>query len=236
MHRVDNDKVPRWFQARGCWLAKSVDGICPHCDRETNFPLTKYKVDEDRDTWAASSNCPACGEECSFWIITPYKGSAAGHPAAICMWPVPRGVRSPAMPLGDIPDSVVKDYESAINVLNSGEWNAATVCCRRLMEGLMHDVLPESLHNKALFQQLTALPEHVDLAEPLRQLADGVRLAGNLGAHFGSGHRADGEAASLVLDFVEYFLEYLYGLPKKVFRLHEQLQSEDAMKADDQAE
>ena len=66
-------------------------------------------------------------------------------------------------------------------------------------------------------QLLNDLKEKVDLTKPLTSLADALREGGNLGAHFDDLEgEPDEAAASQMLDFPDYLMDYLYVVPAKV--------------------
>jgi len=116
-------------------------------------------------------------------------------------------------------------YESAVNVVRMREWSAAAMSCRRLLEGITKMALPAQLQHETLAKQLEAFPTHVDLGKPLMDLADAVRKAGNLGAHFDLEREPNEEVATLMLDLSEDLIEYLFALPERIEDLHLKLQS-----------
>jgi len=115
-------------------------------------------------------------------------------------------------------------YESAVNVLNTKEWSATAVMCRRLLEGITKSVLPTELHKQPLGKQLESLPAHRSLDKPILELADAVRRGGNLGAHFDLEKEPDEQVATLMLDLCEDLLEYLFTLPTRIDDLHKKIE------------
>jgi hypothetical protein len=119
-----------------------------------------------------------------------------------------------------IPSEIGREYASAINVFNAGEWNAAAICCRRVLEAVVQNLLPKDCLKGSLSEQLGSLQSNVDLTKPLTSLADALRKGGNLGAHFNLEREPDQATARQMLDFVEYLMGYLYVLPGDVESFH----------------
>lgn len=126
----------------------------------------------------------------------------------------------------DFPTALNRAYISAVNVYNAGEWNGAASLSRRLLEGIAKNILPNSKHDKPLHVQIQSLPDHRDLKQPFITLAHAIREAGNMGAHFDI-REANEETATLMLDLLEYLMEYLYLLPKQINQLDEAIRRID---------
>jgi hypothetical protein len=136
------------------------------------------------------------------------------------MHPTPRLSRQPIAAIDTIPESITRAYVSAINVYNVHEWTAAAVLCRRVLEGLTQSQLPEDFRKRTLAQQLQELGNHVDFEKPMHMLTDAIRRGGNLGAHFDADKEADEETVTMMLDLLEYLMEYVFALPKRIEHLH----------------
>jgi hypothetical protein len=125
----------------------------------------------------------------------------------------------------ELGDPLKRAYESAVTVLNTKQWSATAVMCRRLLEGITKYVLPPELHRQPLGKQLEALPVHRRLDRPLLELADAVRRGGNFGAHFDLEKEPDEQVATLMLDFCEDLMEYLFTLPNRIDDLHKKIEA-----------
>jgi hypothetical protein len=119
-----------------------------------------------------------------------------------------------------IPPEIGREYASAINVFSAGEWNATAICCRRVLEAVVQNLLPKESQKGGLIDQLGALQSNVDLTRPLTSLTDALRKGGNLGAHFNSEGVPDQARARQMLHLVEYLMRYLYVLPGEVESFH----------------
>jgi hypothetical protein len=67
------------------------------------------------------------------------------------------------------------------------------------------------------------LPEHIDLQEPIMKIADTIRRGRNIGAHFDAEKEPDQETTEMMLDLLDYLIEYLFVLPERIERLHDKL-------------
>lgn len=214
--------VPQWRPVSNLWCPQSVDTLCPHCGRLVNLTLEKHQHDQQRNTLSASATCPACHEVSRFWIVDPGDGadSARRGCALLCIFPKPRTIRKPVVS----PDSLAhpalaRVYQSAFNAYNAGLWDSCATSCRKTLEGLVQTLLPEEDRKPRLFDNLKQLPEKVDLAAPLIILADTLRKGGNLGAHFDLEKEPDQHVVELMLDLLDYFMEYIYVLKEKAHDL-----------------
>lgn len=118
------------------------------------------------------------------------------------------------------------DYESTLNVFNSGEWNGTTVLGRRLLEGITYDILPEEVKTNNLNKRLNEIPKHVDLEKPIVTLNDALRKSGNIGAHFDLQNKSDKKKiATQMLNLLDYLIEYIYILPNRIEELHNEIEN-----------
>jgi hypothetical protein len=111
---------------------------------------------------------------------------------------------------------LLRAYSSAISVYNVQEWVGASVLCRRLLEGIMIALIPKDKRKGSLYQQLQDLPNYRDLQAPIMTLANSIREGGNLGAHFDLEKEPDKETVTLMLDLLDYLIEYLFILPERI--------------------
>lgn len=223
MHNIPLEFVAQWQQVNNKWTPQSVDIHCPFCGRHVTFALGEFNLDGQRNTMAASAQCPGCHQKARFWVIdpTPFGNTEGKECQALCIYPKPSLNREPIEGMDKIPREIGKAYASTVNVYNAGEWTATAVCCRRVLEGIAKDLLPDDKQRKALAQQLSDLPSEVDLAKPITSLADALRKGGNLGAHFDLDTEPDETTASQMVDMLEYLMKYLYVLPADVDSLHQ---------------
>jgi hypothetical protein len=228
MYSLSLSSVPQWVPIQNKWCPQSIDTICPFCGRTVTLRLERYLWDEHRNTMTANAICPGCHEKVRFWIIDPGDGrdSSQRGCAYLGIYPKPRINRKPIVEPDNLNSpALARVYQAAFNAYNAGLWDACATTCRKTLEGLVYNLLPEDDRKGALFAQLQKLPEKVNLAEPLITLADSLRKGGNLGAHFDLTKEPDQHVAELMLDLLDYFMEYIYVLKEKAKSLEKKIES-----------
>ena len=227
MYQLSLSTVPTWQNWQNMWIPQSIDTLCPYCGRMVNLPLKDQQHDPQRNTVSASARCPGCGRIAHFWIVEPGDGrdSSKRGCAQICVYPQPRIIREPIVAGDKINPSLARAYQSALAAYNAGLWTACASSCRRTLEGLVKTLLGEEHTKEPLFQQLRALPEKVNLAEPLILLADNLRKGGNIASHFELDKEPDQAVAEGMIDMLDYFMEYVYVLKEKAIELEKRLDS-----------
>jgi len=228
MHSLPLSSVPQWNNINNKWCPESVDTICPHCGRTVNLTFQQHQYDERRNTISTTGKCSACHERSRFWVIDP--GSAGDSSQRGCsflgIFPKPRTIKRPIVSPDKLSHpALARVYQSAFNAYNAGLWDACATSCRKTLEGLVQILLPSEDRNGRLFDQLKKLPEKVNLAEPLITLAGSLRKGGNLGAHFDLEKEPDQHVSELMLDLLDYFMEYIYVLKEKAQALEKQIES-----------
>ena len=101
-------------------------------------------------------------------------------------------------------------YESILNVNKTGEWNGTTVLCRRLLERITYDILPEEVKTDSLSKRLSEIPNHIDFVQTIVTLNDALRKSGNTGAHFDVKNNLIKKIATQMLDLLDYLIAYIY--------------------------
>ena len=228
MYSLALSSVAQWTSIANKWCPKCIDTLCPHCNRTVTLTLDALQYDQHRDTIAANAKCPACQEISHFWIVGPGNSRDTSQRGCefIGIYPKPRSEKKPIVEPDNLePHALGRVYQSAFNAYNASLWDACATSCRKTLEGLVHTLLPEEERNGSLFEQLKKLPEKVDLSEPLVVLADTLRKGGNLGAHFNLEKAPDQHVAELMLDLLDYFMEYIFVLKEKAQNLETKIDS-----------
>lgn len=177
---------------------------------------------------SANAKCPGCSKISWFWIVEPgdAKDSSKRGCVELCIHPNPRPTRKPIVTPEKMHNEVLgRAYQSTLKAYNLGEWVACATLVRRTLEGLVKSLLPKEEDTKSLYQQLQALPKHVDLEKPILTLADNIRKGGNIAAHFDLEKEPDQKTAEMMVDLLDYFLEYVYVLTERAADLEKQLES-----------
>lgn len=224
MYVLPFESVTAWIKFQNLWLPQSIDFNCPHCNRIVNFNTSGWQHRPALEYASCSAQCAGCRKKVQFWAIGPSNFGDTGKRECdeLCIHPTPTLNRQPMAGLSKVPSAVARAYVSAVNVFNTGEWSGTAVLCGRALEALLKDLLPESSSMQTLARQLEQL-RSLDLTRTLNTLTDGIRKGRNLGAHFDLDREPDAEMAQMMVDLLDYFLEYLYILPGRVEELHGRL-------------
>ena len=204
----------------------SIDWYCPHCGRKINFQMSWSLGRPPQSVLFCNSRCSGCKENVSFIYVGFNENTNNPKEGELFIHPEPR-TRSALDGIFDSEkfNSGLKEaYESSINVYNVGEWTATAVMCRRLLEGIAMQILPNEKKKLPLGKQLEELPNHLDLQKPLLTLADALRKGGNIGAHFDLEKTPNENIATLMMDLLDYLIEYIYILPSRIEDLHQKIE------------
>jgi len=163
----------------------------------------------------ATAKCPACRQESHIWYVDDTYLFIRPSPPIIS--------RAPIEGYELLPERIRKAYRAALDVHNAKVWTASAVACRRTLEGIVNELHAEG--EGTLAKQLRELPNKVDLAAPLITLSQALKEGGNLGAHFDQEKEPDRETAEAMLNLIEYFLEYVYTLPRMIDDLNQKLEA-----------
>jgi len=225
MQRIEEKYFTRSQQHGKIKLVNSVDYNCPHCGRNVNFAIG-WSIPSSHLSLTAKSRCSGCGEESKF-VYIDYDLTDKVEFGKLYIHPDSKRRNSIidfTQTKSTLNQGLQKAYESALNVYNVGEWTATSVLCRRLLEGITQDLLPDDNKKHNLNKRLTELPNHLDLQKPILTLADALRKGGNLGAHFDLEKTPDKKIASQMLDLLDYLIEYIYILPNRIDGLHNEIE------------
>ncbi|MTW10740.1 DUF4145 domain-containing protein [Pseudoduganella eburnea] len=224
MQKLPESSVASWT-SRGTRSHPSlIDWFCSGCHRLVSISVPQWTSLGEPNFHGAGS-CPGCRSKIQFFVLNQGTGHDSLAGGSLFMFPAGR-VRTPISEVlenSELSDPLKGAYKSTVNVINSAEWNASAVLCRRLLEGITKTILPVELQKLSLHKQLSELPKHRDLAGPILELADAVRKGGNLGAHFDLEKEPDQHVATLMLELCEDLLQYLFVLPVRIQELHENI-------------
>lgn len=226
MHEVYDDLVAHWEISDKRRLPIAIDLICPLCSRTVTFTL-KWGS-KNNTLMFTSSRCPACSHQVVFILVEFQEIESGGDiKGRLYAYPSPK-IRYPLDEITEIEefsDNLQSAYMSAINVYNVGEWTAAAVLSRRVLEGVAKSLIPEGEQQGNLYQQLRSLPKYRDLEAPILTLADAIRKGGNLGAHFDLEKEPDEETVTLMINLLDDLIEYLFILPTKINKLDDAIEN-----------
>ena len=227
MQPIALESIRQWSKDNwGLWVVKSASTNCPHCGELTTFPMQNFYNDTPRKTISMTGKCPACNIDVYFWEIEP---ALSQNPIPSCkmiaVYPEQKAHRKPLIGNELMSERLRAAYIDTLDVFNKSIWSATGTCCRRTLEGIIKELLPEDKRKGNLANQIRALKDSVDLAKPIVQLSDSMREGGNIGAHFDFERELDKTSAEAMVDLLEYLIEYVYLLPKMIAALENQLQN-----------
>lgn len=225
IEKVPCNLIARQSSISGFLLASAVDSICPYCKKLVSFTLQDWSG-ANQLLMFSKSRCPRCAEYPLFITVNFQRTESSDLAGETYIYPDPK-VRMPVSGLDNqekFTPQLQRAYQAALNVYNASEWVATAVLLRRLLEGITLTLLPDQTTKQGLYQQLKEIPNHVNLQEPILTLADTIRKGGNLGAHFDLEKEPSEDMARMMLELLEYLIEYLFILPEKIKYLHDTIE------------
>jgi DNA-directed RNA polymerase subunit RPC12/RpoP len=225
MKKIDKSFVASTNNVNGFEMPNGVDINCPHCNNKVTFKMNWRSPNVN--LVYCKSRCPNCGERPKFVMLnlekTKKKNILCGdfyiHPSPKSREPID-GIDLEE----EFNEGLRRAYDSTLSVYNHAEWNATAVSVRRTLEGITKDLLPEENQRDFLAQQIEALPDHVDLTEPIITLARNLKQGGNIGAHFDLEKETNEPLATSMVDLLDYLIEYLFVLPHKIQELEKRIE------------
>ena len=127
---------------------------------------------------------------------------------------------TPQTNIEGLPESVKKAYEAALKVKNV-EPNAFAVLIGRMLDIICKD---RNAKGKTLYEKLNDLSTHNEIPDRLAEMAQGLRVLRNIGAHADLGEIVQSDVPILI-DFCEAILEYIYRAPARINILQKRLDS-----------
>lgn len=226
MRDIEINAVKKWDKKGNNYYPQTVSIFCPCCNEKGTFFLRCFATDETNRTYTFASKCPTCDESVLFWIIEPSynQDKEAYQFKSFILDPPIKEKRLPIKNVNEMPNRLNRAYLSTIESFNASLWDATAIMCRRTLEGILKDVLDKDATGK-LYDQIKTLIKRKEIVKPLETLAHALREGGNLGAHFNSEYDTNYEIAKLMIDFIEYLLQYIYELPKSIEKLEEQIKA-----------
>lgn len=227
MYQLPDAFIPAWTEDAPLRAPARVDTICPHCGLSIVFDLTTWIKNEHASGAVSSSTCSSCGGHVSFFATRV--GEKDGEEQFVFfMHPDPDFLRTPLAEISkvaELDEALQRAYAATINVYNAQEWTGTAVVCRRTLEELAKSLLPSDQQKLSLALQIEALPRRRDLSRPILLLSDALKRSGSLGAYFDLEKIPDRHAATLIIDLLEYLIQYLFILPERIEQLHGQVRA-----------
>jgi hypothetical protein len=126
----------------------------------------------------------------------------ASEAAPVEIWPASQRTLHEGIPHG-VREGVIE----ARKCFEAGAFLATAVMVRRAIEGFCAD---QGANHNTLHRSLRELVQRNVIDERLLEWADGLRVLGNVGAHFKDHATVSKQDASDALDLIEAMLDYVY--------------------------
>ena len=218
MHQVPDENVLKRQEVANGSRRISVPvtwrQTCPNCFAVFGFTLATYDWNSIAQKRAHVAVCPGCETTTEVWIIDPEKR------AQLWMHPSPSAMRHVELEgVPDVSNGLRRDYEAAIQSFEHGLWRPAAQSARLVLETIVATRLGPHDRFAPLADRLRQLADAVDLAGPIEDAAEAIKDGGNLAAHFDDERDFDQNAATEMLELINYLLDYLFVLPNGVQHL-----------------
>lgn len=224
MRQILTPPVRKWTKVGNIHTPQSFSTWCPHCNEKVIFTCANHQHDPHRACVSSSALCPGCSHHVGVWSL----GAHGPESAEVYIHPNNGEPHQPKNVADSISEPLYRSYTSTIDAYNSGNYVATAVCCRRTLEGLFQGLLPEGKKVNNLAKAISEVADSVNLADPIRNLANVLRQGGNLGAHFDMEKEPDEKMAFQMLTLLENLIDFLHVLPREISALEQHLDREES--------
>ena len=191
---------------------RTVEMICPHCFKEAVFEARTWQ-EHGQQLAASELACSRCEETVLFVQLVQADGTRKDDGLFCHPRPAGREAMAGVEHLQALSSPLARSYESALKLYNRAEWGATALTVRHLLGGLASRMVAEDKRELPLTRKLEALPQDVDLARPLQDIAQLLAPAGTFGRQFDDEANIDKVTAELLLELAEQLITYLVVLP-----------------------
>ncbi len=239
MHKLEVEQVTSWKKQKGNYQENYYPGAisshCPHCAAMVSYSFSHWHK-ALHGLAVGKTNCPSCSENVRF-ILLDYEPTAQAFDEDTSLWIYPPLTVNQGLldikKVEELDEKLIGAYQSTINVFNSGEWNATGILIRRFLDGMNKATLGSDYVDEDLDKQLQAMIKNRDLSRPITKMAETVSN-GLAKKFFNLEIESTKECASLMVDFTELLVEYLYIIPMRAEALHRrasELQNSDCQES-----
>ncbi|MGY2893355.1 hypothetical protein [Deinococcus sp. UYEF24] len=215
MRGIPLPSVIAWNSTVHPALPLRINSTCGVCNRDLSIDVSHGQYHDD-DTWLAVTRCP--NTQCS--AVLRYVGfNIEGERfTRLYVDPSYEDARLPMPGIELAPERIQKSYIDTLATLNSGIPSAVATLARKTLEGIVRLSYPnpDSLRDRSLFKLIRDLPQSMDLGRPINELSLAMRENSKLGAYFDLEQDTDAETARKMVELLEYLIEYLYVIPRRV--------------------
>jgi len=201
-----------WHGSHGDQLALQ-EIRCPFCMEVGNFTIEfhaeKKKSNNGKTLNFDTLKCNNCaGYVMALWSTSSSRGVSI-HEYRVLPWPL-RVEKYPE----HWPETVGRFWIQARRKLTDENWDAAVMMARSSLQAALRE---QNAEGRNLKQEIDDLAKKGILPLIIQDWAHNVRELGNESAHPKSDQEAtDPKDAKDIVNFLDFLLEYLYTLPKKI--------------------
>jgi hypothetical protein len=184
---------------------------CPFCGEKGNFKYDyRVKKKQANGTKVLHFDTLKCGN-CSGYVLVLWSGSTLGGLHSFRVLPYPLKLSSAP---DHWPKAVQVGWLEAQRALEGENWNSAAIMSRSAMQAALRG---HKATGKDLKEEINDLGEKRLLPPLMVEWSHEVRELGNESTHMEPGDAGtDPQDARDIVEFLDYLLNYLYDLPKKI--------------------
>lgn len=205
----------------GAFFPSQLNLRCGQCGGFGSYALGGSLGGPGNEFWFTSTRC--ANSACRTMLVFICHVGVEGRPAQVWMSPG-RGFRSPVEGLDQAPQHVRDAYFETLETFNSSTTPRVVLNqARVVLEAIVHESLPESEGEQVwrLTESLRKLPEHVDFAEPLLEVAKAIKAGGDKGSHFSPRLKVEAKHRAQIMDLLDALIEYMYVIPAQTRAAHD---------------
>ncbi len=182
---------------------------CPFCMEQGNF-TTAFHAEKKQPNGSKILNFDTlkCGN-CASFVQVFWSGGSGAHDYRVMPWPL-RIDKYPDY----WPEAIGRYWLQARRSLTDKNWDAAAVMARSALQLALRE---KEAKGNNLKEEIDDLSSKGILPPIMKEWAHNVRELGNDSAHPKPNQPAtDPKDSKDIVQFLDYFLEYLYSLPKRI--------------------
>lgn len=201
-------KLGEWSGYRGSELAHN-EITCPFCGECGNFSV-EFSAQKKKPNGHKVLNFDTlkCGA-CASFVQVFWSGTRDLHDFRVQPWPL-KISKAP----DHWPEAIGRYWLQAKRTLKDENWDASAVMARSALQLAFRE---QGASGRTLRDEINDLADKGTLPNIMKEWAHEVRALGNDSAHPGVEQVAtDPRDARDIVQFLDFFLEYSYSLPKKI--------------------
>jgi len=197
-----------WSGYNGSELAH-YEITCPFCGERGNFSVEfSAKKKKPNGHKVLNFDTLKCGS-CASFVQVVWSGTHNMHDFRAQPWPL-KISKAP----DHWPEAIGRHWLQAKRSLKDENWDAAAVMARSALQLALRE---QGATGRTLYDEIDDLANKGTLPSIMREWAHEVRGLGNDSAHPALDQAAtDPRDARDIVQFLDFFLEYSYSLPKKI--------------------